>query len=262
MALWQQGLNVILVECWQILQHSTWEHKRILHFWVRSSFLELILVRLVLLYDNWAAVANALVQRECFLMQHLWWIWLKPSKNYHSIFQSAISVYRYWKVKRLLLVTVIKCCVVTYRGTPYHMPGVWVLIPPACSNTLTVLSSLPRHFNTPCLEWINRLAAKYYCYLSFKSFFRSWLLFSLLLHAPLIIQTSGFAPLQVTFCSTIFPPLLSSCIRLSLFTLYLFLYPLDLQLSVKFHPGGCCAWINQSWLAFGLSAPSVIDFPR
>lgn len=85
------------------------------------------------------------------------------------------------------------------------MPGVWVVTPPACSNTLTVLLLLPRHWNTPSFEWINRLAAKYSCY---HSFFLSCLLFSRFLPAPPIIQISGFAPLQATFCSTIFPPLL------------------------------------------------------
>lgn len=68
------------------------------------------------------------------------------------------------------LLVVVKCRVVTFRGTSYHMPGVWAVNPPAYSNALTVLPSLPRHCNTPSLKWINRLAAKYSCYLSFKHF--------------------------------------------------------------------------------------------
>lgn len=110
-------------------------------------------------------------------------------------------------------------------------------------------------------EWTNKLAAKY-SYLSFLFcqslshqslwFFLLHQLFWLLvlLHCKLLSVHSFFLRVPALLCF----PLLSVC--LSLF----FLNPLDLQLSVKFHPGGCCAWINQSWLAFSLSAPRWLIF--
>lgn len=92
----------------------------------------------------------------------------------------------------------------------------------------------------------------------------------LLLNAPAISRPvspcsnnysdSWFCFIASYFLFTHFSRALLSSVCLSLFPLRLFLYPLDLQLSVKFHPGACCAWINQSWLAFSLSAPWWLIF--
>lgn len=69
--------------------------------------------------------------------------------------------------------------------------------PHVCSNTLAVLSSLlaagtQAEANTPSLEWINRPAAKYSCYLSFQVLYSSPDCF---LPAPPITTTYDFAPL-------------------------------------------------------------------
>lgn len=110
---------------------------------------------------QWAVVTNALVLMaassvnlvktvselpELFL--HLWWAVLAGDVKQLGIFPD-------WA----LLLVVVKCLVLTYRATSYHMPGVWAVTPPVCSDMLMVLPSLPRHYNTPSLEWINRLAA-------------------------------------------------------------------------------------------------------
>lgn len=99
--------------------------------------------------------------------------------------------------------------------------------------------------NTPSLEWINRPAAKYSCYLSFWWF--PSLPSSLFLPAPPIIQTSGFAPLQATFSSPIFLliPLLSSvCLSL---------------LSTFFSIHLTCSYLSNSTLAAAVPESIRVD---
>lgn len=157
----------------------------------------------------------------------------------------------------MLLLLVVKCWVQTYRRdvlSRARCPGRH----PTCMQWRahsTSLSASPLQIPHPQSEQTNLLLNTP----AISPFFL--VCSSLFLTAPPIILTSGFASLQATFCSLIF--LKSSCSPLlsSLYVcLSLFLYPLDLQLSVKFHHGGCCAWINQSWLAFSLSAPRWLIF--
>lgn len=103
-----------------------------------------ILFCYIMTNKQWAVAANGLVLRECFLVQHLWWIWLKPSQNYHSC-----SVW----------------VVVAYRGTSYHTPGVWVVTPPACTLGTPLSASSLQH----TVLGMNK-QTKYSCYLSFKCF--------------------------------------------------------------------------------------------
>lgn len=124
------------------------------------------------------------------------------------------------------------------------------------SRTSQLHTATKMQVNTSPPEWINRAASKYSSYLSFKCFpcHGCFSLCVFLLHQ---LFRASFGPLQTAFLSLIFLHLLlffpSVCLSVC---------PLDLQLSVKFHPGGRRAWINLGWLAFGLSAPEVIDSPR
>lgn len=122
-------------------------HSGFSHFCVKRRFLELFLMHVCFVILWWMSKskvpANGLVLRECFLIKHLWWIWLKSSPNYHSYSlicgeQSQPGAKPSGWLPVCCFFMVLKRWVVTPRGTCYHMPGVWVVSPPECSNALTV----------------------------------------------------------------------------------------------------------------------------